>query len=146
MGLLEGVENIGDLDAAAVGSADFGEADFAVGVEDEGGGIGCFFGGVPAEAVGGCEGVVGVEEEVEVVGEGLSAQEFVGVGFEAFGGAGIDEDDARLEVGQGLGLGDELGDLTATDGTLVSGIAAEHDQDDGAIGGDLGKLDGLAGD
>lgn len=121
-----------------MGAADFGPDDFVVGIEDEGGGVGGFFGSVPAEAVSVGEGVFGVEEQVEAGGE-----RFVGDELGAFvAGPGIDEVDVlAFEL---RGFADEFFDLTIAQWALVAGEATEEDQDQRTMVG--GERNGFTGE
>jgi hypothetical protein len=139
----EGGEDFFGCGAVAVVVADFFPDDFAFGVDDEGGGVGVFVCGVPADGVVVDEFEVGVFDEVVVFGEGFSGDEFLGVVFEMAGGAGVDEDELGAGGGDVFGSDEELPDLLGADGALVADPAAEEDEDDGAVFEEGGEGDGF---
>ena len=145
MGGLELGEGVGGGSAVAVGVAGLGEEYLAVAIDEEGGRVGGLFGGVPAQAVEVGEGVVGIDDEVEVGGELLVC---VGLGDGLFGAlvelcgwAGIDEQDLSSGFGELVGAGDEVVDLLLAVGALVAGVAAQEDEDDVAFGGEIGEVE-----
>jgi len=71
------------------------------------------------------EGVVGVDEEAEVFGEVLGADEFLGVVFEFGGGAGVDEEEGDVGLVELVGVGAEVGDLFGAVGALSENSKSE---------------------
>lgn len=127
-----------------MGFADLHAEDAAVLFDDEGGGVGGFAGGVPAEAVEVGDGEVGVDDEVDVAGDGAGGCEVGGLGDEVGGWAGIDEDDLGVEGGELRGVLLEVVELLQAVGTLVAGVSAKNDEDDASLTGEGGELQGGA--
>jgi hypothetical protein len=146
--------------AVAVGVADLAIEDDALAIEQEGGGISGFVGGVPAQAIEGDDLEAGVEDEADVGREGSLFVEELGAALGERGGigrgglvfchlgggdfAGIDEEDLNFAGGEFGGVLDEGMDLLLAVRALVAGVAAQEDERDVALGEEAGEPEGLA--
>ncbi len=125
-----------------MGMAGLREGDFAGGSEDEGGRVGGLVRGVPAQAVLVGQGVVGVGDEDDVVGQvGLFGEELLRVLVEIGGRPGIDKQHLRMGGGEVAAVLHEVVHLLGAVRTLVAGKAAQEDERDLAV-----LLEGREGD
>ncbi len=81
---------------------------------------------------------------MDVVGQGAGGGEVRGFGGEVWGWAGVDEEDLGAEGGELCGGLLEVVELLQAVGALIARVAAKQNQDDAALCGEGGELEGGA--